>query len=94
MRDARTPAETAQAAGVRDRGDEFAESAAKLLVMAKVRVTAVSRTKLRGPLAASDPRGKVRDAWLAEEAVRGNYRVSAEGERSINCGPNQRQTVG
>lgn len=47
----------------------------KLLVMAKERVAQAGQHKLRGLLAAGDPRGEVRDAWLAKEAVRDIYRI-------------------
>ncbi|WP_419909489.1 ISL3 family transposase [Candidatus Poriferisodalis sp.] len=47
----------------------------KLLVMAKERVARAGQAKLQGLLAAGDPHGEVRDAWLAKEAVRDIYQV-------------------
>ena len=47
----------------------------RLLLKAAERVTERGRTKLRGLLAAGDPRGEVRDAWHAKETLRGIYRV-------------------
>ncbi len=43
--------------------------------LAHRRVTEHGRTKLRGLLAAGDPRGEVRDAWHAKETLRGIYRI-------------------
>ena len=47
----------------------------RLLLQAAERVTDRGRTKLRGLLAAGDPRGEVRDAWHATETLRGACRV-------------------
>ena len=47
----------------------------RLLLKAAERVTERGRTKLRGLLAAGDPRGEVRDAWHAKETLRGIYRI-------------------
>ena len=48
----------------------------RLLLKAAERVTDRGKTKLRGLLAAGDPRGEVRDAWHAKETPRGIYRIS------------------
>lgn len=47
----------------------------RLLLRAAERVTDRGRAKLRGLLAAGDPRGEVRDAWHAKETLRGIYRI-------------------
>ena len=47
----------------------------RLLLMAHERVTERGNTKLRGLLAAGDPRGEVRDAWHAKETLRMTYRI-------------------
>ena len=47
----------------------------RLLLKAAERVTDKGRHKLRGLLAAGDPRGEVRDAWHAKETLRGVYRI-------------------
>ena len=47
----------------------------RLLLAAAERVTERGRTKLRGLLAAGDPKGEVRDAWHAKETLRGVYRI-------------------
>lgn len=47
----------------------------KLLIMAKERVAEAGQHKLRGLLAAGDPRGEVKDAWLAKQAVRDIYQI-------------------
>ncbi|WP_420608456.1 ISL3 family transposase [Candidatus Poriferisodalis sp.] len=47
----------------------------RLLLKASERVTDRGRAKLRGLLAAGDPRGEVRDAWHAKETLRGVYRI-------------------
>ncbi len=47
----------------------------RLLLAAHERVTEAGRAKLRGLLAAGDPRGEVRDAWHAKETVRLIYRI-------------------
>lgn len=47
----------------------------RLLLKAAERVTDRGRHKLRGLLAAGDPRGEVRDAWHAKETLRGVYRI-------------------
>jgi transposase len=47
----------------------------RLLVMADERLTDQTRERRRGLLAAGDPKGHVRDAWTAKEAVREIYRI-------------------
>ena len=47
----------------------------RLLLQAAERVTQRGNTKLRGLLAAGDPRGEVRDAWHAKETLRMTYRI-------------------
>ena len=47
----------------------------RLLLRAAERVTVRGEAKLRGLLAAGDPRGEVRDAWHAKETLRGIYRI-------------------
>ena len=47
----------------------------RLLLTAAERVTDTGHAKLRGLLAAGDPRGEVRDAWHAKETLRLVYRV-------------------
>ena len=47
----------------------------RLLLTAAERITDRGHTKLRGLLAAGDPRGEVRDAWHAKETVRLIYRI-------------------
>lgn len=47
----------------------------RLLLRAAERISERGRTKLRGLLAAGDPRGEVRDAWHAKETLRGIYRI-------------------
>ena len=47
----------------------------RLLLKAAERVTDRGKNKLRGLLAAGDPRGEVRDAWHAKETLRGVYRI-------------------
>ncbi len=47
----------------------------RLLLTAAERVTERGRHKLRGLLAAGDPRGEVRDAWHATETLRGVHRI-------------------
>ena len=47
----------------------------RLLLAAAQRVTERGRAKLRGLLAAGDPKGEVRDAWHATETLRGIYRI-------------------
>ena len=51
----------------------------RLLLKAAERVTEHGRTKLRGLLAAGDPRGEARDACHAKETPRGIYRISGRG---------------
>ena len=51
----------------------------RLLLKAAERVTDRGRAKLRGLLAAGDPRGEVRDAWHAKETLRGIYRIPDRG---------------
>ncbi|WP_419837699.1 ISL3 family transposase [Candidatus Poriferisodalis sp.] len=47
----------------------------RLLLKAHERVTERGEAKLRGLLAAGDPRGEVRDAWHAKETLRMIYRI-------------------
>ncbi|WP_420437316.1 ISL3 family transposase [Candidatus Poriferisodalis sp.] len=47
----------------------------RLLLKAHERVTERGEAKLRGLLAAGDPRGEVRDAWHAKETLRMTYRI-------------------
>jgi transposase len=47
----------------------------RLLVMADERLDERARERRRGLLAAGDPKGHVRDAWTAKEAVREIYRI-------------------
>ena len=47
----------------------------RLLLKAAERISDRGRTKLRGLLAAGDPRGEVRDAWHAKETLRGIYQI-------------------
>ncbi len=47
----------------------------RLLLKAAERVTDNGRHKLRGLLAAGDPRGEAREAWRAKETLRGVYRI-------------------
>ncbi|MCY3949668.1 MAG: ISL3 family transposase [Acidimicrobiaceae bacterium] len=47
----------------------------RLLLKAAERITDRGKAKLRGLLAAGDPRGEVRDAWHAKETLRGIYRI-------------------
>ena len=47
----------------------------RLLLTAAERITDRGHTKLRGLLAAGDPRGEVRDAWHAKETVRLIYPI-------------------
>ena len=49
--------------------------ARKLLICASERVSEAGRTKLRGLLAAGDPRGEVRNAWHANQTLRGVYDI-------------------
>ncbi len=51
----------------------------RLLLRAAERVSEQGRTKLRGLLAAGDPRGEVRDAWHAKETLRSVYRIPDRG---------------
>ncbi|WP_419947014.1 ISL3 family transposase [Candidatus Poriferisodalis sp.] len=52
----------------------------RLLLRAAERISDRGRTKLRGLLAAGDPRGEARDAWHAKETLRGIYRI---GDRDL-----------
>jgi transposase len=47
----------------------------RLLVMADERLDDSARERRQGLLAAGDPKGHVRDAWTAKEAVREIYRI-------------------
>ncbi len=47
----------------------------RLLLKAAERITDRGKAKLRGLLAAGDPRGEVRDAWHAKETLRGIYQI-------------------
>ncbi|MFP4636514.1 MAG: ISL3 family transposase [Nitriliruptoraceae bacterium] len=47
----------------------------RLLVMADERLDDHARDKRQGLLSAGDPKGHVRDAWMAKEAVREIYRI-------------------
>ena len=47
----------------------------RLLLKAAERITDRGKAKLRGLLAAGDPRGEVRDAWHAKETLRDIYRI-------------------
>ncbi len=47
----------------------------KLLAMAHDRLSDAGEAKLRGLLAAGDPRGEVRDAWHAKETLRDIYKI-------------------
>ena len=47
----------------------------KLLTMAHERLSDAGDAKLRGLLAAGDPRGEVRDAWHAKETLRDIYKI-------------------
>ena len=47
----------------------------RLLLKAAERVSEHGRTKLRGLLAAGDPRGEVRNAWHTKETLRGIYHI-------------------
>ena len=51
----------------------------RLLLKAAERITDRGKAKLRGLLAAGDPRGEVRDAWHAKETLRGIYRIPDRG---------------
>ena len=64
-----------QTLGHRGHKDDPLWRARKLLISASERISDQGRTKLRGLLAAGDPRGEVRDAWLAKETVRGIYDI-------------------
>ena len=64
-----------QTLGHRGHKDDPLWRARKLLISASERISDQGRTKLRGLLAAGDPRGEVRNAWLAKETVRGIYDI-------------------
>ena len=49
--------------------------ARKLLVSASEKINHAGRSRLRGLLDAGDSRGEVREAWHAEETVRGIYEI-------------------
>ena len=59
----------------------------KLLTMAHERLSTDSDAKLRGLLAAGDPRGEVRDAWHAKETLRQTYQIPSHrlAQRAIDA---------
>jgi transposase len=61
--------------GHRGRKDDPFYRARRLLTKAHERLDDRGDTKLRGLLAAGDPRGEVRTAWHAKETVRGIYDI-------------------
>ena len=61
--------------GHRGRKGEALYQARKLLIMAKQRHDDESRSRMLGLLDAGDPRGEVRLAWHAKEAVRDLYQI-------------------
>ncbi len=58
------------------RKDDPLYRARKLLVSASERITDNGRTKLRGLLDAGDPHGEVRNAWHADQTLRGIYDIT------------------
>ena len=59
----------------------------KLLTMAHERLSTHSDAKLRGLLAAGDPRGEVRDAWHAKQTHRQTYQIPSHrhAQRAIDA---------
>ena len=59
----------------------------KLLTMAHERLSTDSDAKLRGLLAAGDPRGEVRDAWHANQTLRQTYQIPSHrlAQRAIDA---------
>ena len=65
-----------QTMGHRGRKDDPLYRARKLLVSGSEKITDNGWTKLTGLLEAGDPHGEVRNAWHANQTLRGIYKIT------------------